>query len=143
MHNSKYCILTFVHKPMFRFRSQKENERQEKLLLSVLPSFVAQQMIRNSFNDKPSFLWKPYKAKVKRWKVKKQRQSMLQKVYSKLISCLETGWRKKLSLIIEITNLIQLLVSVMSHCLQTFFVDFLEFLKNDIRRIWRNLWINS
>ena len=40
---------------MFRFRSQKENERQEKLLLSVLPSFVAQQMIRNSFNNKPFF----------------------------------------------------------------------------------------
>ena len=137
MHNSKYCILTFVHKPMFRFRSQKENERQEKLLLSVLPSFVAQQMIRNSFNDKPSFLWKPYKAKVKRWKVKKQRQSMLQKVYSKLISCLETGWRKKLSLIIEITNLIQLLVSVMSNCWQTFFVDFLEFVKK--KRHLKNL----
>ena len=30
-----------------RFRTQKENERQEKLLLSVLPSFVAQQMIRD------------------------------------------------------------------------------------------------
>ena len=115
MHNSKYSVFTFVHKPMFRFRSQKENERQEKLLLSVLPSFVAQQMIRNSFNNKPSFLWKPYKAKVKRRKVKKQRQSMLQKVYSKLISCLGAGW-KKLSLIIEITNLIQLLVSVMSNC---------------------------
>ena len=30
-----------------RFKTQKENERQEKLLLSVLPSFVAQQMIRD------------------------------------------------------------------------------------------------
>jgi len=30
-----------------RFNTQKENERQEKLLLSVLPSFVAQQMIRD------------------------------------------------------------------------------------------------
>ena len=30
-----------------RFRTQNENERQEKLLLSVLPSFVAQQMIRD------------------------------------------------------------------------------------------------
>ena len=29
-----------------RFRTQQENERQEKLLLSVLPSFVAQQLIR-------------------------------------------------------------------------------------------------
>ena len=35
----------------FRFNTQKENERQEKLLLSVLPSFVAQQMIRNIVND--------------------------------------------------------------------------------------------
>ena len=26
-----------------RFKTQKENERQERLLLSVLPSFVAQQ----------------------------------------------------------------------------------------------------
>jgi len=30
-----------------RFKTQKENERQERLLLSVLPSFVAQQMIRD------------------------------------------------------------------------------------------------
>ncbi|XP_071744733.1 adenylyl cyclase 78C isoform X2 [Lepeophtheirus salmonis] len=30
-----------------RYKTQKENERQEKLLLSVLPSFVAQQMIRD------------------------------------------------------------------------------------------------
>ena len=30
-----------------RFKTQKENERQEKLLLSVLPSFVAKQMIRD------------------------------------------------------------------------------------------------
>ena len=29
-----------------RYRTQQENERQEKLLLSVLPSFVAQQLIR-------------------------------------------------------------------------------------------------
>ena len=27
-----------------RFKTQKENERQERLLLSVLPSFVAQQV---------------------------------------------------------------------------------------------------
>ena len=30
-----------------RFKAQKENDRQERLLLSVLPSFVAQQMIRD------------------------------------------------------------------------------------------------
>ena len=30
-----------------RFQAQKENDRQERLLLSVLPSFVAQQMIRD------------------------------------------------------------------------------------------------
>jgi adenylate cyclase 8 len=30
-----------------RYKTQKENERQERLLLSVLPSFVAQQMIRD------------------------------------------------------------------------------------------------
>jgi hypothetical protein len=35
------------HLLLFRFKTQKENERQEKLLLSVLPSFVAQQMIRD------------------------------------------------------------------------------------------------
>jgi hypothetical protein len=29
-----------------RFKTQKENERQERLLLSVLPSFVAQQVTR-------------------------------------------------------------------------------------------------
>ena len=51
------------------------------------------------------------------------------KFYSKLISCLGTGWEQKINKISsKISNLIQLLVSEMSHCSKTFSVDFLEFL---------------
>ena len=43
--------------------------------------------------------------------------------------CLGTGWENKNRLLSsKISNLIQLLVSVMSHCSQTFSVDFVEFL---------------
>ena len=39
-----------------RYRTQQENERQEKLLLSVLPSFVAQQLIRELLRSGLLFL---------------------------------------------------------------------------------------
>ena len=43
--------------------------------------------------------------------------------------CLETGWENKNKLLSsKISNLIQLLVSVITHCSQTFSVDFQEFL---------------
>ena len=52
--------------------------------------------------------------------------------------CLGTGWENKnLFLSSKISNLIQLLVSVISHCSQTFSVDFLEFLLK--RRHLKNL----
>ena len=64
------------------------------------------------------------------------------KFYSKLISCLGTGWEQKINKISsKISNLIQLLVSEMSHCSKTFSVDFLEFYWKD--DIWRNLQTNS
>ena len=70
---------------------------------------------------------------------KKLLNSSDEKFYSNLNSCLGTAVEKiKInSYIIEINNLIQLLVSVMSHCSQTFSVDFLEFLWK--RRQYKNL----
>ena len=57
------------------------------------------------------------------------RKMYSKKFYSKLISCLGTGWEQKINKISsKISNLIQLLVSEMSHCSKTFSVDFLEFL---------------
>ena len=54
---------------------------------------------------------------------------MLAKFYSKLISCLGTGWEnKKIILSSKISNLIQLLVSIISDYSQIFSADILEFL---------------
>ena len=51
------------------------------------------------------------------------------KLYSKLISCLGTGWENKNELLSsKISNLIQLLVSIFFLKLQIFSAQFLEFL---------------
>ena len=63
---------------------------------------------------------------------------MLTKFYSKLISCLGTGWEKKNWLLSsKISNFFQLLVPIISHYLQRFSADFLEFLLK--RRHLKNL----
>ena len=51
---------------------------------------------------------------------------IITKFYKKLISCLGTGWKIKLTLIIEISNLIQLLVSTISHYSQRLSGIFIE-----------------
>ena len=57
---------------------------------------------------------------------------MYTQFYSKLISCLGTGWKNK-----NQSYLIQLLVSIISDYSQIFSEDFLEFLLN--RRHLKNL----
>ncbi|KAE8750751.1 hypothetical protein FOCC_FOCC002461, partial [Frankliniella occidentalis] len=43
-----------------RFRTQKENDRQEKLLLSVLPDFVAKEMIQDIANEEEKGAFVPH-----------------------------------------------------------------------------------
>ncbi|BES95747.1 Adenylate cyclase [Nesidiocoris tenuis] len=43
-----------------RFKTQKENEQQEKLLLSVLPDFVAKEMIRDIANESERGAFTPH-----------------------------------------------------------------------------------
>ncbi|XP_014244187.1 adenylate cyclase type 8-like isoform X2 [Cimex lectularius] len=43
-----------------RFKTQKENEQQEKLLLSVLPDFVAREMIRDIANESERGAFTPH-----------------------------------------------------------------------------------